>query len=188
MSVSVSDVSEEGGERMINPLSVLTGELRDNWTYHLQFTFQLKTGDTGTLVLDLQFTDNGRAIPVPTALNDNPVLNVGAVFSGTFKGAPLDLNAALHLRSTGTRTVTLDGSGTARFADLDAAFNTEDLTINFNLSPIPIGTIALNVSQPDFGDWTGTATFQGTPVVHVVVTNGTRTFDLRINLLTGEID
>jgi hypothetical protein len=186
-SVSVSDVSQEGGRRMLNPLSILTGALKNDWTYHLSFDFNLKTGDKGTLALDLQFTDNGRAIPVPTALNDNPVLNIGAVFTGSFKGAPLSLNATGQLRNPTYKVVTLSGSGTANFADLVAEFTTASLSMDFNTSPLPFGTIDLNLSQPDFGNWTGSATFQGTPVVHVVATNGTRTFDLHINLLTGDI-
>jgi hypothetical protein len=188
-SIAVADVAEEASERFVNPVSFLAAELKDNWVYHLAFEFTLKTGDTGTLTLDAQFTDNGRPIPVPSALNDNPVLNVDAQFAGTYKTQPLSLSADLVLRSPRSLAVELTGSGLAGFADLGATFGIESLTLDFNrFPPLPVGTVSLQIQQPDFGNWTGTATFSGTPVVHVVATNGSTTFDLRINLLTGEID
>jgi hypothetical protein len=187
LSVALTDVTQEGSERYLNPLSFLTAELRDNWVYHLSYQFQLKTGDTGTLTLDAQFTDNGRAIPVPTALNRNPVLNLDARYEGTFKGQPIGFEAELQLRTPASRVVALSGSGTLGFADLSGAFSMAELTLDFNALPLPRGVVNLQISQPDFGNWTGTATFEGTAVVHVVATNGTRTIDLHINLLTGDI-
>ena len=187
MAVEVSDVSEEGGTRLLNPLSIMTGELRDDWVYHLNFDFDLKTGDHGNMTMDMQFTDHGRGIPVPTALADDPILNLAAVFAGTFKGEPTQLNATMVLRNPAYRAVALTGGGTLLFSDLQATFDTQDLGIDFKVSPLPFGTVTFQLSQPDFGNWTGSATFQATPVVHVVATNGVRTFDLSIDLLTGDI-
>ncbi len=187
MAVGVSDVTQETGDVYLNPFKLLEAEVRDNWVYHIAFQFDLSTGDSGKLTLDAQFLDGGEPIILPIAIYRDVSLNLDAGYDGAFQGEPTVLQSSFKVLNPERKQVLIQGSGTLAYGALIAEFDTNDLLLDFSGNPLPTGAINLNITQQDFGVWTGAATFNGTVTVHVVVSNGARVFDLRINLLTGEI-